>query len=153
RTLIVKLRKGVKFTDGSPLDASAAAAVLPKSLRDFMGPLFDEVAGVEPSGSDAVRINFRRPSLLYLEALEAQMAKPGSIVGIGTGPYAAAADSTTELSVNPAYYLGRPVISRIVVSNHPSVRAAWAEALRGNLDMLYDVSPDALDSLERSRTI
>jgi peptide/nickel transport system substrate-binding protein len=153
RTLIIKLRKGVKFTDGLPLDAAVAAANLPKSLKELMGPLYDDVASVEPSGTDSLRIEFRRASLLDREGLEATVSRPGSLVGIGTGPYGTVANSTTELQSNPDYYLGRPTINRIVVANYPSVRAAWAEALRGNLDMLYEVSPDAVDSLERSKTI
>ena len=33
---------------------------------------------------------------------------------------------------------------------YPSVRAAWADMLRGDVDMLYEVGVDALDSLEPS---
>ncbi len=43
-----------------------------------------------------------------------------------------------------------PLIDRIAVNTYPTVRAAWAEMLRDHLDMLYEVGPDALDSLERS---
>jgi len=153
RTVTVKLRSGVKFSDASPLDAATAAKILPEALRSSMGPLFGDVEDVQASGADALRIRFRRASLLYLEGLEATMSKPGSIVGIGTGPYSAVGDSLNEYQSNPAYYLGRPAIGRILVSNHSSVRAAWAEALRGNLDMLYEVSTEALDSLEGSKTV
>ncbi len=51
------------------------------------------------------------------------------------------------------YYLGKPTIGRIVVSNYPSVRAAWADMLRGQLDMLYEVGADAIDSLVPSSKI
>src|SRR6185295_3620488 len=42
---------------------------------------------------------------------------------------------------------------RIVLQTFPSVRAAWAELLRGQLDMLYEVGVDALDSLETSTSV
>ena len=57
------------------------------------------------------------------------------------------------MRANDDYYLGKPAIDRIVVANYPSVRAAWAEMLRGQLDMLYEVGADALDSLEASSKI
>ncbi len=89
--------------------------------------------------------------MFHLEALESSIVKPGS--NVGTGVYETIADSASELRANPEYYLGPPQIERITVSNYPSLRAAWAEALRNNLDMLYEVGPDALDSMERSTTI
>jgi peptide/nickel transport system substrate-binding protein len=57
------------------------------------------------------------------------------------------------LKANDHYYLGRPLIDKIVVSTYPTVRAAWAEMLRDHLDMLYDVGTEALDSLDRSTNI
>jgi peptide/nickel transport system substrate-binding protein len=153
RTLTVKLRQGVRFSDGSPFDAATAAKILPDALRNTMGPLYEDVQSIEASGNDTIRIAFHRASMLHQEAWDATVSKPGTGVGIGTGAYTTVPNSTTELRSNPDYYLGRPTIDRIAVSNYPSVRAAWAEALRGNLDMLYEVSPDALSSLERSKTV
>jgi peptide/nickel transport system substrate-binding protein len=57
------------------------------------------------------------------------------------------------LKANPAYYLGPPALNRIVVTTYPSVRAAWAELLRGSIDMLYEVNVDALDSLQSSSDV
>ena len=37
--------------------------------------------------------------------------------------------------------------------SYPTVRAAWAEMLRGQVDMLYEVGSDALDSLEASSQV
>ena len=152
QTLTIKLRSGVRFSDGSLLDADNSVKVLPDALRSMLGPIFDDVERIEPSASNTIDIVFRRSSMLHLEALESVITRPGT-PSIGTGPYMAAANSTTELRANPNYYLGQPAIDRIVVSNYPSVRAAWAEMLRGNLDMLYDVSPDALASLEHSSAV
>src|SRR5207247_654882 len=138
-SLTVSLKTGVRFSDGSPMDAATVASVLPDALRANFGPIADDVDSIEAHGAAEIRIQFRRPSLLHLEALEAGITKPGKPV-IGTGAYTTAVDANTELRANQDYYLGRPTIQRIVVSTYPSVRAAWAEALRGNLDMLYEVS-------------
>jgi peptide/nickel transport system substrate-binding protein len=153
RLLTVKLRPGVTFTDGTAFDANLAVKILPDAVRATLGPVSEDIEGIDRSGPETFQIRFRGSSMFHLEALEATIAKPGSTAGIGTGPFATAPNSATEWRGNAAYYLGRPTIDRISVSNYPSVRAAWAEALRGNLDMLYEVSPDALDSLERSKTI
>ena len=57
------------------------------------------------------------------------------------------------MRANAQYYLGAPSITRIVLNTFPSVRAAWAELLRGHIDMLYEVGVDALDSLEKANDV
>jgi len=150
RIIRVKLRPGVKFSDGSILDAKTVAEILATSIGEFIGPLSEDLDTITPSGTGQVEIRFKRPSNLHVEALETTITKPGK-QPIGTGAYVPVGD--TELRASADYYLGKPSIERIVVSNYPSLRTAWAEALRGNLDLLYDVSTDALDSLDRSTTI
>jgi peptide/nickel transport system substrate-binding protein len=74
--------------------------------------------------------------------------------GIGTGPFVRPdASAPNTLTANPHHYLGRPAIDEIVVSSYPTVRAAWADLLRGNLDMLNEVNLDALDSLKGATNV
>jgi peptide/nickel transport system substrate-binding protein len=63
------------------------------------------------------------------------------------------ASSTSDLMANSAYYLGAPKIGGLSIRTFPSIRTAWAELLRNNIDMLYEVGPDALDSLESSTSV
>jgi peptide/nickel transport system substrate-binding protein len=152
RSLTIKLRKNVRFHDGSALDADVVAAILPESLRSVMGPAYSNVDYVRTAGTDSVQLGFKEPSPFLLEALvEAPIRKLGQ-PSVGTGSFAVP-DDATELRANPNHYLGKPNIDRITVTNYPSVRAAWAEMLRNNLDMLYEVGVDALDSLEGSSRI
>ena len=151
RSLTLKLRKNVRFHDGSPLDADVVASVLPESLRSFMGPAYSDVDYVRTTGTDSVQVGFKEPSPFLLEALEGPIRKPGQPL-VGTGPFLVAQDAT-ELQANSNYYLGQPRIHRITVTNYPSLRSAWAEMLRDNLDMLYEVGVDALDSLEGSSKV
>ena len=58
-----------------------------------------------------------------------------------------------DMRANPDYYRGKPTIDRIEVTNYPNVRAAWADMLRNKVDMLFEVAPDALDSLESASTV
>jgi peptide/nickel transport system substrate-binding protein len=151
RTLSVTLKSGVKFQDGSPLTPEVVAAVLQPSMRQTFGPIADDVEQVSPMDAKTVNIRFRRPSTFLIEALEAGINKPNS--SIGTGPFAAVPNSTSELRANADYYAGRPVIGEIQVENFPAVRTAWAKLLRNELDMLYEVGPDALSSLEHSANV
>jgi peptide/nickel transport system substrate-binding protein len=151
--LTVNLLPGVKFHDGSPLTATIVAEALKSALPNSMGPAFEDIDTVTPSTESQVVIRLRRPSHFLLDALETPVSKPGSDL-VGTGPFIVAADrSPTELRANADYYRGQPAINRISVVTFPSVRAAWAEMLRGRLDMLYEVGLDALDSLEASNQI
>jgi ABC-type transport system substrate-binding protein len=108
---------------------------------------------VAAAGDQQIVIRLRQPSPFLLDALEVPVPKPGTTL-VGTGPFSVDnADSPTEMRANDHYSQGRPSIAQIVVTNYPSVRAAWAELLRGQLDMLYEVGADALDSLEASSQI
>jgi len=62
-------------------------------------------------------------------------------------------NSSSELRANPDYHAGEPRIREIQVETFPAVRTAWAKMLRNELDMLWEVGPDALSSLERSAAV
>jgi len=152
RTLVVKLRPKITFHDGSPLDAAAIAKILPDSLKDFMGPFSSEVEQIRATGPDTLEITFRRPSPFLLETLESPIQRPGT-PPIGTGPYIAAPGSMTAFTANAGYYLGKPAIEHINVTTYPTVRAAWAELLRDRIDWLWEVGPDAVDSMTTSNSV
>jgi peptide/nickel transport system substrate-binding protein len=152
RTLAVRLKAGVKFHDGSPLTSDIVATLLPGSMRETFGAIADDVEQITAVDPLTVEIRFRRPSPFIFEALEAGIRKPGPSP-IGTGPFVAVANSTSELRANTDYYAGRPSLARIEVENFPAVRTAWAKMLRNELDMLWEVGPDALSSLEHSANV
>jgi len=150
RTLTIKIRPNVMFHDGTILDAAALATLLPGVLQSMLGPVFSDFESVTPSGNNSVQIQFRKPSPFLLESLDATIQKSGAI---GTGPFKAAKDSTTEMLANANYHLGQPAIQQIHVQTFPSVRAAWADMLRQQIDMLWEVGTDALDSMKSSSTV
>jgi len=153
RSLTVNLPPNLKFHDGSPLTATVVANALQAMLPNTMGPAFEDVEGVSAVSDQQVVVRFRRPSPFLLDSLETPIPKPGSSL-VGTGPFVVVdPKSPTELTANRQYALGEPGIDRIVVQSFPSVRTAWAELLRGRLDMLYEVGIDALDSLETSSSV
>ena len=152
-SLTVNLAPNLTFHDGSPLTATVVANALQAMLPNMMGAAFEDVDGVKAVSDQQVVVRFRRPSPFLLDALETPIPKPGSSL-VGTGPFAVVdPKSPTELTANDHYALGRPGVDRVVLQTFPSVRAAWAELLRGRLDMLYEVGIDALDSLETSTSV
>ena len=152
-TLTVNLAQNLKFHDGSPVTASVVATTLQTMLRDTLGKVFEDVDGVSAISPEQVVVRFKRASPFLLDSLETPIPKPGAPL-VGTGPFAVVdPTSPNELRANKQYALGPPGLDRIVVQTFPSVRAAWAELLRGRLDMLYEVGLDALDSLEPSTNV
>jgi len=149
-TLTVQLRREARFQDGTAVTAPVVARSLRAVLPGVMGPAFADIATISSDDDHHVQIKLRQASPLVIEALETTLQKPDA-PGVSTGPYVSAGAS--ELRANRDYYLGPPEIDRIALNTYPSVRAAWAELLRGNLDMLYEVNIDALESLQASSNI
>jgi len=148
--LTVQLRREARFQDGTPVTASLVVRSLQALLPTVMGRAFADIDTISAADDQHVQITLRQPSRFVLEALETTLQKPDK-PGMSTGPYVASGPS--ELRANGDYYLGHPAIDRIALNTYPSIRAAWAELLRGNLDMLYEVNIDALDSLQGSSNV
>jgi peptide/nickel transport system substrate-binding protein len=148
--------KPATFHDGSPVTATVIAEILQRGLPRLLGPAYDDVRSMHAVSAREVEITLKRPSPFPLEALDINIVKPGSR-SIGTGPFQPAEESSTEgevvMNANSHYHLGSPAIRHIVLKPYQSVRSAWADLLRGNLDMLYEVGDDALDSLEPSSRV
>jgi len=153
-SLTLTLHSGAKFHDGTSVVAPLVAEALRQLLPPLMGPAFDDVEQISAPDNNHLLIELRQPSPFLLEALDTTLEKPGK-AGVSTGPFIPVPGglSVSELRANDDYYLGRPKLDRIMLTTYPSVRTAWAELLRGNLDMLFEVNDDALASLEASTNV
>jgi peptide/nickel transport system substrate-binding protein len=153
RSLVIRLRPNVKFHDGTPVTSTVIAQIVQTELPRALGPAYQDIAGVRAVSDTEIEIEQKRPSPFLPESLDFTIEKPGAS-GVGTGPFSfASGQAAIEMKANNDYYLGRPIIQRIVMQSYPTVRAAWAEMLRGRVDMLYEVGSDALDSLEASSQV
>jgi ABC-type transport system substrate-binding protein len=155
-TVTVKLRENAKFHDGTKVTSEFVTKTLRRDLPKSMGPAFDDVEKIEAPDALQVQIDLRRPAPFVLEALESLIQKPGDDPA-ATGPFIpvrpSSPTSPTQVKVNPDYYLGPAGIDRVTITPFSSVRTAWAELLRGNIDMLHEVNIDALDSLAASNDV
>ncbi|WP_224387837.1 ABC transporter substrate-binding protein [Pseudonocardia sp. ICBG1293] len=98
-TFSLRIREGVTFSDGTPVDAAAVAANL-EHFRTANGPQavqLADVAEVRTRGTDRVEIELERPNPaleFYLSQAAGMMASPAALgdpaldrVPVGAGPY------------------------------------------------------------------
>jgi peptide/nickel transport system substrate-binding protein len=146
------LRPDAVFHDGEPVTAATVREILLAQLPDYLGDPYEDVQGITAVSEFELEIRLKRPSAFVLEGLEIPILRRGSPV-IGTGPFRQVGDDGAEMQAYSRYYGGPPAVSRIEIRPYPSVRSAWAEMLRNNVDVLYEVGIEALDSLGRSSEI
>ena len=159
RTCLLTLQRGLTFHDGSPIDAQAVGALVESAMdpSSRIGPppgLLD-VDRVDAVDARTVRIVLRQPSPLLPEALAGLEVRGGRDGDFGAGPYMRATGEagTIEMAAFPGHYLGRPTVERVVLRSFQSPRTAWAALLRGEVGLLYEVSPDSVPLVERSRAV
>jgi peptide/nickel transport system substrate-binding protein len=150
----VRLRSPASFHSGKPANAGAVRQILQKQLPSALGPAFEDIQEIRALNDRDLEIVLRQPSAFLLEGLDAPIQELGSELS-GTGPFFVTREKGTqiEMRANESYYGGKPMVDRIALKPYTSVRSAWADMLRGQLDMLYDVGVDALDSLGASREV
>jgi len=148
----ISLRRNAKFHDGNGVTAPVVADALKQNLPKLLGPAFNNIREIVAKGDWQLNIEFNKPSRFVIEALETAIQEPGR-PDVGSGPYTSSSAKPSELLANQDYYLGRPNITRIELIPYANVRTAWAELLRGNIDMLYETTIEALDSLQASSDV
>jgi peptide/nickel transport system substrate-binding protein len=156
---VFQLRPNAVFHDGSPVDSNAVKASLARTLaspaRDFSPGLLDIVA-LETPRPDQLVIKLKTRSAFLLDDLVVSITKsnPGS-PAVGTGPYVTSTTSPTEVVMRafPGYYRGVPTIERIVWKSYTTARTSWAAMMRGEIDFLYEVAPDARDFMQDEASV
>jgi peptide/nickel transport system substrate-binding protein len=156
-TLRLTLRRGVFFHDGTQLTPQIAAQALRKTVENAQQEAlsFASISAVTPSGDDAVEIKLKERNSFLLPDLTAVLVVKPDREEIGTGPFQIVSqdDQGAKLSAFGRYFRGRPGISEIDVANYPTQRKAWAALMRGDVDMLYEVSRDAAEFVEAETTV
>src|SRR5581483_7750824 len=106
-----------------------------------------DVDAIVPSGSNVLKFRLRRRSSFIIDALG--IAVRGPAPDATTGPFyqRESGEADLELLANANYFAGKPAIDRVIIRPYSSLRAAWADMLRGQVDMLYEVGADTLDLL------
>lgn len=148
-TWTIALGEGLRFHDGSALDAPAVAALLAPGEDDpaFRPPGLRDIASVTTTGPRTLQVTLRAPSSLLAEALASLEVTGGPDGTSGAGPFVPVAGTPgkgIEMAAFDARHGGRPAIDRLVLRSFPTARTAWAALMRREIDFLYEVSPEAL---------
>jgi peptide/nickel transport system substrate-binding protein len=158
-TWTFQLRSNAFFHDSSRVDAASVkeslARVLASPARDFSPGLLD-IVSLETPTPDQLVIRLKTRSAFLLDDLVVPISKrveKGSAVG--TGPYVTQSATPTEVVMTafPDYYRGKPEIERVVWKSFSTARTAWAAMMRGEIDFLYEVNPDALEFMRGAATV
>ncbi len=163
------LRRGVKFHDGTELNADAVVYSLSRLLppggtaeMPLAGAFFDPtvVDAVEKADDQTVRIVLRRPYPALLSRLAAPL--PSAIISptahradpigfgarpIGTGPYILdrrEGDGAVVLRANREYWMGPPATGQIIFRAMPESPVRLEALTTGAVDAAFDLGPDEL---------
>jgi peptide/nickel transport system substrate-binding protein len=147
-TLRIYLRPQVFLHDNRPFAGDIAAALVMEAVTREQNlaryPSFADIESVTAPGPLELAIRLKRPSGMLPEDLTVPLGAGQEHAG--TGPFRTVSrDSEVLLEAFDRYYLGKPVVDRVVVRSFEALRTSWASLLRGELDMLYDVPVDGVE--------
>ncbi|HEY0395072.1 MAG TPA: ABC transporter substrate-binding protein [Candidatus Elarobacter sp.] len=175
RTITYRLRRGVRWHDGTPFTSADVAA----SFRAVMDPRstvqsrhgYDAVARVETPDRLTVRFRLKHPFAPFVGTVFAESDAPYYLApahllrdgplaraslnarAVGTGPYKLARwarGDRIELAANDAYWAGTPSIARITVRFIGDENTMLVGLRSGDLDGVIGISANAAD---QARTI
>ncbi|MGE0447249.1 MAG: ABC transporter substrate-binding protein [Vicinamibacterales bacterium] len=151
------LQSGVVWHDGSAFTAAAAVEALQLALkpqqRSALHPGLNDITDVQSDGPDRITLTLSAPSAFLVDDLDLRLQRPAvSAPAIGTGPFIPVSVSTNrvEMKAHERYHGGAPKVERLIVSQHPTARQAWADLLRGDLDAVWNVSAERAEFLSDS---
>ncbi|TCJ75135.1 UNVERIFIED_ORG: peptide/nickel transport system substrate-binding protein [Dietzia maris] len=152
RTWTVRLREGVRFHDGTDLDAGDVAATYRAVLDPASAsPVADDyrlIARIDTPDALTVRFHLDVPNREFASRLLLGIAPSERLVGgpaadsslntdpAGTGPFQLEQLSPTEavLVANPGYRDGAPDLDRVVLRSVPDDNARAQQLLAGQVD-------------------
>jgi peptide/nickel transport system substrate-binding protein len=151
------LKPNLTFHDGKPIEAD----VIARFLRNCRSIGCLDISTVEVEDKSTVVVRMRRPSALLLDSLNDLAISSDDTRNVSVGPFRSvpkapdakpgpAGHDSLTFEAFPQFHKGYPTIDRVELKAFPNSRNAWAAMMRGEIDMLYEVAPDALDFIEQS---
>ena len=170
RTWRFTLRDGVKFHDGTTLDAADVVATVKRQANSPGGlsRLWTQLEDVKAIDATTVEIRLKEPvgpflrNLSFLqiapsEAVEAAGEEYGAAVLLpGTGPFRLESftpGQTVELTANPEYWDGAPAIEGVRIVNIPELSGRITALLNDEIDVTWNIPDDQLGVLQGSKDV
>lgn len=169
RKLVLRLRKGVRFHDGTAFDSAAVKwnldhRMAPATASPSRQLLAELIASVETDGPDKVEIHLRGPApnllgmlaqregFMISPAAAARLGKEIGVNPVGTGPFVFKEwDQGSRLVVerNPNYWEpGKPYLDRVVFLQTSNTAVGVPRLLTRELDFVSALSPVDVRPLE-----
>ena len=171
-TYTIYLRKGVKFSDGTPFDAKAAKLTFDRALDPkmrvplrFAITMIKEVSLVDDY---TIQIKLKYPFTPFLPTLSMTIVSPISPAAIekygedvrrnpvGAGPYKLAewvAGDRIVLVRNENYYGRRPTVAKLTFKIVPETATREAMLRTGQIDICYKPLPSDVAALKADPNI
>src|SRR5918996_5033933 len=164
----VKLRKGVKFHDGTPFAAKDVKAtfdrVLNPELKLTARGNHAKIKSVEVLDNLTVRFHTDGPYPLFVERMTALVMQSEKAIKekghewmqdnpVGTGPYKLVKWSKKQehlLVRNEDYWGPKPAFKHVRVRIIPEQATQIAELISGGVDIIKAVPPDQMDVISKS---
>jgi hypothetical protein len=151
--LAIRAARVVTFHDGSPITSSTIADIVERDRAEpgptGVAPGFRDVIALDTPTPRELVVRLARPSSLLLEALALTRIVGGDSGAHGAGPFRQPAGEGPErLEAFDGYFRGRPAIDRVELRSYPTARTAWVALMRGEVDFLHEVAPDAVEFVE-----
>ncbi len=160
-TYVAHLREGVRFHDGSALDADDVAYTF-RSFLDaaFLSPrkgAYAQLASVEIEGPRTVVFHLKEPFASFpvnlVMGIVPSGTPPGAPARVGSGPYRFVrmqSDDRVVLAPNANYFEGAPKNAGVVLRVIPDDTMRGLELRTGAIDLVInDVAPDIVRALQR----
>jgi peptide/nickel transport system substrate-binding protein len=155
RRLRLRLRSGVLFHDGTKLTPSVAADAVRVAIdqegNKALYPSLAMITAVQPDGESELVLDLSEPSAFLPEDLDFPLAIGNG--NIGTGPFVLISRDSSGVVLRrfDHYYLGAPEIEEVTIRPFDTLRTAWTSLLRGDLDMVTDVPPEAVEFIQNEQ--
>ena len=171
KTVVYRLRAGVRWQDGAPLDARDVAF----SYRAVMNPAtnvafrvgYDAIASIDTPDPRTVVVHLKHafsPFVAYFCAPQGFGILPAHLLAnyanlnrvpfdalpIGSGPYRVTAwhrGDDVEFAANPTYWRGKPHIAKLVYRIIPDANTRLQALQTGEADAYFDADPQLLPQL------
>lgn len=145
RSWRLHIRDGARFHDGTPVTARELA---PQIATELAASAPGIVTSVRADGESNLVVSLRGPYAFFLEELA--FISVQRVVGeesFGTGPYAVVEESPDRILFRAVkdHYRGQPDVEQVEIKLYPDQRNAWSALMRGDLEMIYEVSRDSLE--------
>ena len=163
KTIVYKLRRNVKWQDGSPLTSADVAF----TYRAYMNP-HNKIASIAPHGeiqsletpdASTVVVHLKRPFSPFIAQAFSAILPAHLLAGlpdlntaaynakpVGTGPFVLdrwTRGSEIDLRANPTYFRGRPHFDRVVLKIVPDLSSAGVALRTGEVDWIPFSEPSA----------